>query len=393
MRRRGAVRPEHAPGTGRLAAGLPRHLRDRAAQPGAADPLRDPERARRRRRRARLRARGPTSRRCCARDGLPLFSVDTHRAGRRLRRARLQPVGRARLHERARTASTSPACRCAASRAPARAPARRRRRPLHVQPRAAGRLRRRRSCIGDGEEVVGEITEVVGAWKRGGRADPRAACCASSPTIPGVYVPAMYDVDVRRAVHRARSRRAIADVPARRREAHGRRPRRVAVPEAASSCRSPRSCTTGSTSRSSAGCTRGCRFCQAGHDHPPGARAPGRAGAHDGRSEGLRRTGYDEVALTSLSTADFSGIDGVVADIVNDPDGLRQRVACRCRQPAGRRVHRRHRRRDPEGPPHRPHVRARGRHVADAPGDQQADHRGRPLRRRRRPRTRRAGGG
>src|SRR5690606_15255058 len=30
---------------------------------------------------------------------------------------------------------------------------------------------------------------------------------------------------------------------------------------------------------------------------------------------GLRRTGYDEVALTSLSTADFSGIDEVVADV------------------------------------------------------------------------------
>ena len=37
--------------------------------------------------------------------------------------------------------------------------------------------------------------------------------------------------------------------------------------------------------------------------------------------EGLRRTGYDEVALTSLSSADFSGIDGVVADLVNDQVG------------------------------------------------------------------------
>jgi len=26
--------------------------------------------------------------------------------------------------------------------------------------------------------------------------------------------------------------------------------------------------------------------------------------------DGLARTGYDEVALTSLSSADFSGIDG-----------------------------------------------------------------------------------
>ena len=35
-------------------------------------------------------------------------------------------------------------------------------------------------------------------------------------------------------------------------------------------------------------------------------------------SEGLQRTGYDEVSLTSLSTADFSGIEKVVADTVSD---------------------------------------------------------------------------
>ena len=40
--------------------------------------------------------------------------------------------------------------------------------------------------------------------------------------------------------------------------------------------------------------------------------------------EGLRRTGYDEVALTSLSTADFSGIERVVADTVNDPSACGQ---------------------------------------------------------------------
>ena len=37
--------------------------------------------------------------------------------------------------------------------------------------------------------------------------------------------------------------------------------------------------------------------------------------------DGLRRTGYDEVALTSLSTADFSGIDGLVAELVNEQQG------------------------------------------------------------------------
>jgi len=37
--------------------------------------------------------------------------------------------------------------------------------------------------------------------------------------------------------------------------------------------------------------------------------------------EGLRRTGYDDVALTSLSSADFSGVDGLVADLVNQQEG------------------------------------------------------------------------
>ena len=96
--------------------------------------------------------------------------------------------------------------------------------------------------------------------------------------------------------------------------------------------------------------------------------------------EGLRRTGYDEVALTSLSTADFSGIDGLVAGLVNDQEGCGN-VEPVAPVAAGRRVHGGHRQRDPEGAPHRAHLRPRGRHVAHPSGDQQADHRRRPLRR------------
>ena len=33
-------------------------------------------------------------------------------------------------------------------------------------------------------------------------------------------------------------------------------------------------------------------------------------------SDGLARTGYDEVSLTSLSTADFSGIQQVIGDTI-----------------------------------------------------------------------------
>ncbi len=36
-------------------------------------------------------------------------------------------------------------------------------------------------------------------------------------------------------------------------------------------------------------------------------------------SDGLARTGYDEVALTSLSSADYSGIEETVTGIIDDP--------------------------------------------------------------------------
>ena len=47
--------------------------------------------------------------------------------------------------------------------------------------------------MGDGEEVISEVAEVIGAWKRGGRAS-RDAVLRELATIQGVYVPAMYDV-------------------------------------------------------------------------------------------------------------------------------------------------------------------------------------------------------
>ena len=48
--------------------------------------------------------------------------------------------------------------------------------------------------MGDGEEVISEVAEVIGAWKRGGRAS-RDAVLRELATIEGVYVPAMYDVE------------------------------------------------------------------------------------------------------------------------------------------------------------------------------------------------------
>ncbi len=171
--------------------------------------------------------------------------------------------------------------------------------------------------VGDGEEVVSEVTAVLTAWKTSGRtAGSRAAVLRELTRIDGVYVPSMYEVDYDGPAIRA-VRPRYPDVPERVEKrtiadlAAWPYPRRQLVP-----------LTEVVHDRLNVevfrGCTRGCRFCQAGMITRPVRERP----ADQVRtmvSEGLRRTGYDEVALTSLSTADFSGIESVVQGIVDDP--------------------------------------------------------------------------
>ena len=171
--------------------------------------------------------------------------------------------------------------------------------------------------IGDGEEVVGEITGAVHAWKSGGRtAGSRQRLLRDLARLPGVYVPSCYDVtyDGPRLVEvtprypdvPARvEKRTIADLAA------WPYPKQQLVPM-----------TEVVHDRLNVeifrGCTRGCRFCQAGMITRPVRERPA-AQVRQMVSDGLRRTGYDEVSLTSLSSADYSGIDEVVGGIIDDP--------------------------------------------------------------------------
>ncbi|MCL6478514.1 MAG: TIGR03960 family B12-binding radical SAM protein [Peptococcaceae bacterium] len=69
------------------------------------------------------------------------------------------------------------------------------------------------------------------------------------------------------------------------------------------------------------GCSRGCRFCQAGAIYRPvREKSPetliGQAG------QLVRNTGYDEISLTSLSSADYSEINRLVKGLLDKMDGL-----------------------------------------------------------------------
>ena len=171
--------------------------------------------------------------------------------------------------------------------------------------------------IGDGEEAVADVTEVVRGWKMAGRTEgSRENVLRELSRVPGVYVPSMYDVEYdgeRVAAVTPRypdvpaqvEKRTIADL------GDWPYPKSQLVP-----------LTEVVHDRLNVevfrGCTRGCRFCQAGMITRPVRERPA-AQVRSMVADGLRRTGYDEVALTSLSTADYSGIGEVVDGIINDP--------------------------------------------------------------------------
>jgi radical SAM family uncharacterized protein/radical SAM-linked protein len=64
------------------------------------------------------------------------------------------------------------------------------------------------------------------------------------------------------------------------------------------------------------GCTRGCRFCQAGMIYRP-VRERSPKEISQIIDKGLKNTGYDEVSLLSLSTGDYSCIEPLLASIID----------------------------------------------------------------------------
>jgi radical SAM family uncharacterized protein len=170
--------------------------------------------------------------------------------------------------------------------------------------------------IGDGEEVVGEITRVLAGWLAEPEASrSRVQVLRALAGVEGVYVPSLYHpryaagrlvgVDPEPGVPARVEKRTVADL------AEWPYPSRQLVP-----------LTEVVHDRLNVevfrGCTRGCRFCQAGMITRPVRERPA-SQVLDMVESGLERTGYEEVALTSLSTADFSGIEDVVRSVIEDP--------------------------------------------------------------------------
>jgi radical SAM family uncharacterized protein len=175
------------------------------------------------------------------------------------------------------------------------------------------------ALLGDGEQAVGVITEIVRDAKRDGVG--RDEMLALLAALGGVYVPRFYDVSYhadgrlaeivpnRQGIPARVAKHTVMDLDS------WPYPKAPLVPVAETV-----------HERMSVeifrGCTRGCRFCQAGMITRP-VRERSVTGIGEMVANGLAATGFEEVGLLSLSSADHSEISEIAKGLADRYEGER----------------------------------------------------------------------
>jgi radical SAM family uncharacterized protein len=172
-------------------------------------------------------------------------------------------------------------------------------------------------CAGDGEEFVLEVDEVIKAWRREGLT--KAELLERLARVQGAYVPSFYEARYssdgrlqgtfprRSDIPYRVPKRTVSDLDA------WPYPKKSIVP-----------LTETVHERYSVeifrGCTRGCRFCQAGMITRP-VRERSSETVQKMVQAGVESTGFEEVGLLSLSSADHSEILGMCGDLADTYEG------------------------------------------------------------------------
>jgi radical SAM family uncharacterized protein/radical SAM-linked protein len=149
--------------------------------------------------------------------------------------------------------------------------------------------------IGEGEEVVGEIMSAIRAGKKNSLS--RNNLIKELAKVPGIYVPAVHGKD------QIIKKRNVVDLNL------WKHPLRPIVPLM-------QTIHDRITLEIARGCTRGCRFCQAGMLWRP-YRERNTSLLMEMAERMLQETGHEEISLLSLSSGDYSCIEPLVQNLMN----------------------------------------------------------------------------
>jgi radical SAM family uncharacterized protein len=178
--------------------------------------------------------------------------------------------------------------------------------------------------VGDAEDVLFRMIDAIRDWRRAGRSGGRAALHRALATLPGVYVPTLYDVTYHEDGTIARienlppapevvAKTTVLDLE------NAPFPVKPVVPNV-------EVIHDRINVEIMRGCPNQCRFCQAVQHYRP-LRMRSIPKVLELADAVYRETGYEEIGLTSLSTADYPGILDLLGGIVERFDPRRVNVS------------------------------------------------------------------
>jgi radical SAM family uncharacterized protein len=161
--------------------------------------------------------------------------------------------------------------------------------------------------IGDGEEILFELLHEYGLWKKSGERE-RVSFLRRIVSIPGIYVPAFYEAA-------EKGGRFAGIKPLQRGIPSEIKKRTVDLEQSfyPESFVVPYMNVVHDRAMLEIfrGCTQGCRFCQAGIIYRP-VRNRSISRLRELAGNIIKKTGYEELSLASLSTSDYPGIGELV---------------------------------------------------------------------------------
>ncbi|MFH2012069.1 MAG: TIGR03960 family B12-binding radical SAM protein [Pseudomonadota bacterium] len=166
--------------------------------------------------------------------------------------------------------------------------------------------------IGDGEEVILEVCNCVKEWKKKG--EEKEDLYRDLSKIQGVYIPSFFDVTYNsdgtikeivplRENYSTIKKRVVSDLN------KVDYPTELIVPFM-------KIVHDRLSLEIARGCTRGCRFCQAGMTYRP-VRERSEETIKQIVKKAIDKTGYEEISLLSLNTGDYSCISALLVDLMN----------------------------------------------------------------------------